>query len=130
MKKIMFIDDDKDFLAGQVAFFKSRGFEVLTATNGEEALKLLRREVPSIIFIDLMMEHYDSGFNLSHKIKGQKHLQHVPLVMISGVASTTGKRFDGEEEAMKRWCDIDGFLDKPLTGRQILKVIEEKTGKQ
>jgi len=126
--KILFVDDDRDFLKSQSIFFSSRGYQVLTAENGEEALELLQREIPDIIFLDLMMEHYDSGFSLSYRIRRDERLLKVPLIMLSGVASATGRRFDQREEELKKWSKVDAFFDKPVTGKQLLKIVEEKLG--
>lgn len=128
-KKILFVDDDRDFLKSQTIFFSSRGYEVMTAENMEEALELLQREVPDIIFLDLMMEHYDSGFSLSYQIRRDERLQKVPLIMLSGVASATGRRFDQRVEELKKWSKVDAFFDKPATGKQLLKIVEEKLGR-
>ena len=92
-KKILFVDDDRDFLQSQTIFFSSRGYEVLTAESAEEALKLLEKEMPDIIFLDLMMEHFDTGFTLSHQIRKDDRFKDVPLVMLSGVASADGPPF-------------------------------------
>jgi CheY-like chemotaxis protein len=128
VKTIFFVDDDRDFLSSQSIFFSSRGYRVLTAESGEEALKLLAKEVPDIMILDLMMEHFDSGFVLSHQIRQDKRFKDLPIVMLSGVASATGLRFNQEGEGLKKWSKLDAFLDKPITGKQLLKVIEEKTG--
>jgi CheY-like chemotaxis protein len=125
-KKILFVDDDRDFLKSQAIFFSSRGYQVLTAESGEEATQLLKHETPDIIFLDLMMEHYDTGFSLSYQIRRDPRLEKVPLIMLSGVASATGRRFDQKEEELKKWSKVDAFLDKPVTGKQILKIVEEK----
>lgn len=126
-KKILFVDDDRDFLTSQSIFFSGRGYEVLTAEDGEQALELLARQTPDILILDLMMEHADSGFVLSRKIRMDERFKDLPIVMLSGVAAATGRRFDQEDEGLKRWSRLDAFLDKPITGRQLLKVIEEKT---
>jgi twitching motility two-component system response regulator PilH len=127
-KKVLFVDDDRDFLRSQSILFSSRGYQVLTAESGEEALKLLENEVPDIIFLDLMMEHYDTGFTLSYQIRKDERFKNVPLVMLSGVASQTGRRFDKQTDELKKWSKLDAFLDKPVTGKQLLKVVEEKLG--
>lgn len=127
-KKILFVDDDRDFLNSQSLYFSNHGYDVLTAESGEEALKLLETERPDILILDLMMEHYDSGFRLSHQIRTDAKFKDVPIVMLSGVASATGRRFDQEAEGLKKWSKLDAFLDKPITAKQLLKVIEEKTG--
>jgi CheY-like chemotaxis protein len=125
-KKILFVDDDRDFLMSQVIFFSSRGYKVLTASSSDEALGLLEREAPDLIVLDLMMEHHDSGFMLGHQIRKDERFKDVPMLMLSGVASATGYRFDQDTAGLKRWSKLDAFLDKPITGKQLLKVIEEK----
>ena len=62
--KILFVDDDRDFLAAQTAFFGGRGYEVVTVDRVEGALEKISQESPDVIVLDLMMEHYDSGFML------------------------------------------------------------------
>jgi CheY-like chemotaxis protein len=125
-QKILFIDDDRDFLRSQAIFFAARGYRVLTAESAEEALRVLEEETPDLIFLDLMMEHFDTGFTLSHQIRKDSRFQKVPLVMLSGVASATGRRFDQEAEGLRKWSGLDAFLDKPVTGKELLKVVEEK----
>lgn len=124
--KILFVDDDRDFLTAQTAFFSSRGFEVVTLDRVDGALERVSEEKPDVIVLDLMMEHYDSGFMLSRKIRQDPAMAKVPILMLSGVASATGHKFSGEIAALKDWIKLDAFLDKPVTGRQLLKVIEEK----
>ena len=125
---VMFVDDDTDFLESKKVFFEARGHTVRTAEAPAEALRLLESETPDIIFLDLMMEHIDSGFRLSYQIGKDERLRGVPLVMLSGVAAETGRRFDGEAEGLRSWSGLDQFIDKPVTGRQLLKVLEERAG--
>jgi CheY-like chemotaxis protein len=66
---ILFVDDDRDFLDAQAAFFGSRGHTVHTVESSQEALDFLEAGTPDIIFIDLMMERYDSGFRLAYEIR-------------------------------------------------------------
>ena len=46
-KKILFVDDDRDFLKSQSIYFTNHGYAVLTAYSGQEALKLLEKEAPT-----------------------------------------------------------------------------------
>jgi two-component system OmpR family response regulator len=122
---ILFVDDDRDFLDAQAAYFGSRGHTVHTAENSPEALEFLETMTPDIIFLDLMMEHYDSGFRLAYQIRKREHLDNTPVVMLSGVARETGERFDQEGEGLPSWSRLDRFIDKPATGRQLLAIAEE-----
>lgn len=123
--KVLFVDDDQDFLTAQAAYFGSRGHTVLTADSSDEALQVLENEVPDVIFLDLMMERYDSGFRLAHQLRKDERLKDTPLVMMSAVARATGTRFDQEDESLRSWTRLDRFLDKPVTGKQLLAVAEE-----
>ncbi len=122
---ILFVDDDTDFLAAQEAFFGSRGHRVHTVESSTEALDLLEALTPDIIFLDLMMERYDSGFRLAYELRKREHLADVPFVMLSGVARETGERFDQEGNSLLAWSKLDRFVDKPATGKQLLAVAEE-----
>jgi CheY-like chemotaxis protein len=128
--KILFVDDDRDFLAAQTAFFGGHGYEVITLDRVEGALEKISHERPDVIVLDLMMEHYDSGFLLGRRIRQDPAMLGIPILMLSGVASATGHKFGPDAAALKDWIKLDAFLDKPVTGRQLLKVIEEKLGER
>jgi hypothetical protein len=44
--------------------------------------------------------------------------------MLSGVAAATGRRFDEDVQGLKEWSKLDGFLDKPVTSKQLLRIVE------
>jgi CheY-like chemotaxis protein len=123
---LLFIDDDPIFLAAQTAFFGARGFTVLTAEGTDAAIDLLSRETPDMIFIDLMMEHMDSGFTLARRIRREERFRTVPMVMLSGVASETGIGFTRDSEELKSWSRIDEFLDKPVSAHRLLMLVEQR----
>jgi CheY-like chemotaxis protein len=114
-KTILFVDDDRDFLDAQAAFFRARGFVVWTADRS-----------PDVIVLDLMMERADTGVTLSHQIRQREPLRQVPIVLLTGVVAATGRRLDLDVAALRRWSGIDVYLDKPVTGRQLLRVVEEQ----
>jgi two-component system alkaline phosphatase synthesis response regulator PhoP len=126
--KILFVDDDRDFLGAQEAFFRGRGYAVITHDRTSDAVERAREEKPDVIVLDLMMEHHDSGFVLARKLRQEPSLATVPILMLSGVASATGHKFSEDTRSLKEWMKLDAFLDKPITGRQLVKVIEEKLG--
>ncbi len=128
--KLLFIDDDPIFLAAQTAFFKARGYTVLTAEGTDAALELLSVESPDMIFVDLMMEHADSGFTLARRIRREERLKSIPLVMLSGVASETGLGFTREREELKSWSHLDDFIDKPVSAHRLLMLVERRLNEQ
>jgi diguanylate cyclase len=127
-RTVMFVDDDRDFLEAKRVYLEARGHRVLTAESPEDALAMVATEAPDIIFLDLMMDHVDDGFRLGYQLGKDERLRDVPLVMLSGVAAATGRRFDGEADGLRAWSGLDLFIDKPVTGEQLVKVIDELAG--
>lgn len=125
---LLFIDDDPVFLEAQTAFFGARGFTVLTADGTDAAVRMLAGQSPDMIFIDLMMEHSDSGFTLARRIRREERFRDTPLVMLSGVASETGIGFTREREELKSWSRLDDFIDKPVSAHRLLALVERRLG--
>ena len=127
-RTVLFVDDDRDFLDAKKVYLEARGHTVHVAESPDEALALLQDLVPDVIFLDLMMDHVDDGFRLGYRIGRDERLRDVPLVMLSGVAAATGKGFAGEADGLRAWSGLDRFIDKPVTGAQVLAVIDELAG--
>ncbi len=123
---ILFIDDDSDFLAAQRAFFSARGYTVLVAESTEAVQKLIADQQPDIIVLDLMMEHFDSGFRLARKIRKESRFAKTPIIMLSGVAAATGQKLEADAKALTNWSNLDAFMDKPVAARDLLKAVEAR----
>lgn len=123
---ILFIDDDRDFLAAQRAFFGSRGYNVLTAESSDAAATVLGENVPEVIVLDLMMEHFDSGFQLARRIRKEARFEKTPIIMLSGVAAATGQKLEADAKSLANWSKLDAFLDKPVSARDLLKAVESR----
>ncbi|MFH1691208.1 MAG: response regulator [Candidatus Omnitrophota bacterium] len=77
---ILIIDDDKDFLSSMAVWFKSQEYSVEAVASGEEALKILKKAKPNIIFLDFFMPGMD-GLETLKNIRRMKIK--VPVVMLS-----------------------------------------------
>lgn len=121
--KILLVDDDLDFLEMHKAVLKRNGFEVLTATNGQEGLERVRTDLPDLIILDLMMEKHDSGFYFSKKIKNDPLFKGIPILMVTSVAEVTGHRFSLEEDGY--WMKTDAFVDKPVMPDLLISMVEK-----
>ena len=121
--KILLVDDDPDFLEMHTAVLRNHGYDVLTATSGQEGLERVRAEMPDLIILDLMMEKHDAGFSFSRTVKTDPLFRKIPILMVTSVAEATGFRFSLEEDGY--WMKTDDFLDKPVMPDVLLERVDK-----
>ena len=117
--KVMVIDDSKTIRRTAESLLKKEGFEVITATDGFEALSLIADHQPNLILLDVMMPRLD-GYQTCALIKHHRVFRHTPVVMLS---SKDGL-FD---RARGRVVGSDNYITKPFTREELLTVIEQHT---
>jgi twitching motility two-component system response regulator PilG len=105
--KVMVIDDSKTIRRTAETLLKKEGFEVITATDGFEALSVIADQKPDLIFLDIMMPRLD-GYQTCALIKHHRVFKHTPVVMLS---SKDGL-FD---RARGRIVGSDHYITKPFT---------------
>jgi len=115
--KVMVIDDSKTIRRTAETLLKKEGCEVVTATDGFEALAKIADEKPNIIFVDIMMPRLD-GYQTCALIKNNQVFKNTPVVMLS---SKDGL-FD---RARGRIVGSDQYLTKPFTKDELLGAIRE-----
>lgn len=115
--KVMVIDDSKTIRRTAETLLKKEGCEVVTATDGFEALAKIADEKPDIIFVDIMMPRLD-GYQTCALIKNNQVFKGTPVVMLS---SKDGL-FD---RARGRIVGSDQYLTKPFTRDELLGAIRE-----
>jgi DNA-binding response OmpR family regulator len=85
--RILLVDDDHHMLALLADQLRADGFEVMTARDGEEALRRLRASWPDLLVIDMMMPRLD-GLSLAREIKAQADL---PIIVLSAIDAGDSK---------------------------------------
>ncbi len=117
--KILVADDDADVQEILKLGLTKAGFEVITASNGEEALQSISSEEPDLVVLDVMMTQPDEGFYVAQKIK--KSDQPIPIIMLTGVGRATGWDYDADEKMIP----VDVFLNKPVKPETLVEKINE-----
>jgi len=125
-KRVLIVDDDKEFVKLYSLFLKNKGLEVTAAYSASEAMKTLESTTPDVIVLDVMMEHFDSGFNVSRDIK-EKHAD-LPIILMTAISEETGMDFRPQSDEEKDLMHADAFLDKSASPESLLEKINELTG--
>ena len=111
--KVMVIDDSKTIRRTAEALLSKEGCEVITATDGFDALAKIADSQPAIIFVDIMMPRLD-GYQTCALIKNNVDFQSTPVIMLS---SKDGL-FD---RAKGRIVGADQYLTKPFSKDELLE---------
>ncbi|MAT58722.1 MAG: response regulator [Ignavibacteriae bacterium] len=125
IKKILIVDDDIDLLDQHKILMESKGFEVVTAESAEAGFQVFQKEKPDAVIVDLIMEEYDSGFILCHKIKRTELGKKIPVLILTSATYETGFKFDASTMEEKEWIKCDGFLNKPVVVHELLAKLED-----
>ena len=115
--KVMIIDDSKTIRRTAESLLKKEGCEVVTATDGFEALAKIADEKPDIIFVDIMMPRLD-GYQTCALIKNNQVFRETPVIM----HSSKDGLFD---RARGRIVGSDQYLTKPFTKDELLGAIRQ-----
>jgi len=110
--RVLVVDDILPNVKLLEAKLSSEYYEVLTATNGEDALKIVKAENPDIVLLDVMMPGMD-GFEVCQRIKTDPEVAHIPVVMVTALTDSAD-RVRGLE------AGADDFLSKPVNDTALM----------
>lgn len=115
-KTVLVVDDETDLLDIVQVWLKDRGFAVLTANNGTDALRQLETVTPDLILLDLLMPNVD-GLELLTQIKKNPKTKSIPVNILT-VKGDTGSI----DEALRRGAK--DFLIKPFESDDLYRIVD------
>jgi len=123
-KRVLIIDDDRDYVEAIAALLTASGYEVSRAGSGSEGLDLAKTLRPDLILLDVMMSERTEGFFTLQTMRSVPDLAHVPIVVASSVY-TEFPRFRVSPKA--GWLPADQFLPKPIDPATLLSEVARLT---
>ncbi|MDD5458017.1 MAG: response regulator [Phycisphaerae bacterium] len=127
--KILIVDDDVDITQAIRAILKSSDYSVDTASSKGEGLEKIKAEKPDLLILDVMMDTWQDGFEMSRELKKSPETKDIPILMITGVKGKTGIEFKSTA-GDPTWLPVDGFLDKPVEPKQLLDEVAKLLAKK
>ena len=118
MAQQILVCDDEAHIQYAIAFkLAAAGFDVLKASNGQEAIELLKVHRPDLIIMDYQMPHVN-GLELCRHVRGQPETAGIPIIML------TAKAMELSEEKVKSQWKIEAIFMKPFSPRTLLQLVE------
>ena len=128
-KTVLIVDDDPDVRMFNATVVEESGYTPVEATNGEEGLKMVKKDRPDLVLLDVLMPK-QSGIRLYRELKTDKSLIGIPVIMLSGVAKRTFLR---SQKALTEFGDKpvpepDIYLEKPVEQDELAREIKKLLG--
>ena len=112
-KKILVVEDDEDIRNLVLFNLEMTGeYEVLSTDNGEEALELAQKHIPSLVILDVMLPGID-GFEVCRVLKSNSTTRKIPVVMLTA-------RSDDNDVVKGFELGVEDYLRKPFSSMKIL----------
>jgi DNA-binding response OmpR family regulator len=84
MKKILFVEDETSLQKAFGTILKDKGYDVISAFDGETGLKLAKEVKPNLIILDLILPKVH-GFEVLKKLKEEKETQQIPVIVLTNL---------------------------------------------
>ncbi len=117
-KKILAVDDKEDSRVLVRKVLGHRGYEVIEAGTGEDAISMAQTELPDLILMDIRLPGGIDGLEATRRIKATPQLAHIPIL-----AMTASVRPEDMQRALSEGCS--GFVRKPIDIDEMPKQVAE-----
>lgn len=116
-KRILVVDDDELIRLALESLLSAKGYAVVCAEGGGQALKKLESEDFSAVILDIVMPRMD-GFEVCRQIRNRGKTAHIPVILL------TAKSME-EDQTKGVSAGADLFLSKPISPEKLLAVLEK-----
>ena len=114
---VLIADDDLEILNLTRSLMRRRGFEVLEASDGDEAMRQLLENRPDLVILDVMMPG-QSGWEVCRSIRETESLKNIGVIMLTGVGHLMN-------EMTSPLYGADGYLDKPFEFEELDNLVTD-----
>ena len=115
---LLVVEDNSDILRLLDTTLTFKGYRVITARNGNEALEAIEKEHPTVIITDILMPQMD-GFSLVHRLRLNPETRDIPVVFLSATYVTP------EDKSFALTLGVIQFVEKPVNFEEFLPVVEK-----
>ena len=114
--KLLLIDDDPNLILLVKEYLELRGYDVTTAKNGREALRMLEKDSPNLIICDVMMPEMD-GYSFVKRVRDNPQTAYLPILFLSAKGQTQDR-----VEGLNTGADV--YMVKPFEPDELVAQIE------
>lgn len=124
-KKVLIIDDEDEVRDFVSTLLEENGYAPITASNGAEAMDMVRQDKPDLIIMDILMPE-QGGIKMYRELKSEDSFKDIPVVVYSGIAKRTYLRTQAARTEMgdQSVPDPEAYIEKPAKPEKLAAVIK------
>jgi CheY-like chemotaxis protein len=127
-KKILVIDDEPDMIVFLKALLEDNGYEVITAEDGDEGMKMIQSEKPDLVSLDLLMPN-KTGIKMYRELRKDPEHGATPVIMVTGFGKDDVPSMDFKEWLKQRAIkEPEAYIEKPVDKQVLLTEINKALG--
>lgn len=115
---IVYIEDEPEMIDLVRLILNRKGYVLMGASNGADGLELIRKNLPDLVLMDLMMDGMD-GREVHARLKADRRTCNIPVIVV------TAKQPDADSRHELQAADVDDYIFKPFSPQEILDAIEK-----
>ncbi len=116
-KNVMVVEDNEKNRKLMRVVLKAKGYNIIEAATGEEALNLLKNQKPDIILMDIQLPGID-GLTLIKQIKASVITKDIPIIAVTAYAMK-----GDEQKILDTGCDA--YVSKPINTQELPRIVEK-----
>jgi len=122
--KILIVDDDPDIVDALYVLLEGEGYDVVSASDGEEGLERIKEENPDLIILDLLMPKLD-GYGVCKTLQDPRwsKWKDVPILVLTSVREEASQRRYELETGMR--MDVDDYVEKPINPDVVMERVNK-----
>ncbi len=119
-KKLLLVDDSNTVLLMEKMLLANEGYQLVTASNGREAVQKAQAEKPDLILLDVVMPDLN-GFEACKQIRAREETRHIPVIMVTTRSEATNVQIGFES-------GCNDYVTKPINGLELLAKVRSCLG--
>jgi len=122
-RRLIYIEDEPEMIDLVRLILNRKGYEVTGANGGREGLDLVRRLLPDLVLLDLMMPDVD-GWDVYQQMKADPNTQNIPVIVITAKAQSIDKILG------LHIARVEDYISKPFSPQELLDSVDKVLGSQ
>ena len=118
LKRLVYVEDEREMIDLVRLILGRRGFEVIGANGGRDGLETIRRELPDLVLMDLMMPDMD-GWDVYQQMKAEEATRDIPVIVVTAKAQSIDKVLG------LHIAKVDDYISKPFSPQELTESVEK-----